>query len=354
MTKAIDYYSKFDKWDKKCKNILMINSGVMVLSKNHSNLFDSTNYILKSVGFIDQAYISYQICRQNINIYDITDTYNYCGSQIDKCMLNKNTEQAMYDRISMFHVTSIVQDRRKMILEKIVKRFEKKIAVVSAYFKIDINKLDECKPIEKIPGFDYIMYVDKEYEEITKLKNIWDIRTIELPYNKGVYYTKHVKWLTHLLCPEYDYIIWVDCFYSPTNNTVIKKYINMMQENNIPIAMRTQNIKSVSDDIKWCILHKRITNDMKDIICNKLKENDFIPDNPCQTFWSSAVIKDNKDIRIHKMANELMELILNSGYRDQHWLPYLISKYKIPYKIINNQDNIIKTSGVYFSKNYLD
>jgi len=229
----------------------------------------------------------------------------------------------------------------------------KKVAIVSAYFKIEMNKIDECKPIEKIPGFDYIMFVDKEYDEITKLKNIWYIRTIELPYNKGVYYTKHIKWLTHLLCPEYDYIIWVDCFYSPTNPTKIKKYIDMMQEKNIPIAMRTQPLKSIMDDIKWCISNKRITNDMKDIICKKLRENNFSPDKPCQTFWSSTVIKDNKDTRLHDMAKELMDLILNSGYRDQHWLPYLISKYMIPYKIITPDDNIIETSGKYFSKNYI-
>jgi len=231
---------------------------------------------------------------------------------------------------------------------------EKKIAVVSAYFKIEMKKIDECKPIEKIPGFDYIMFVDKNYEEISKLKGIWDIRTIELPYNKGVYYTKHIKWLTHLLCPEYDYIIWVDCFHSPTNSSEIKKYIDMMQKQNIPIAMRTQSFKSVIEDIDWCISKKRITNDMKDTICKKLKENNFSPDEPCQTFWSSAVIKDNKDTRIHEMAKELMELILNSGYRDQHWLPYLLSKYKISYKIINKEYGIFNMSGVYFSKNYLE
>ena len=230
---------------------------------------------------------------------------------------------------------------------------EKKVAVVSAYFKIEMDKLDECKPIDKIPGFDYIMFVDKQYEEINQLKNIWDIRTIELPYNKGVYYTKHIKWLTHLLCPEYDYIIWVDCFHSPTNPTNIKKYIDTMQETKIPIAMRTQQFKSVKEDINWCISKKRITNDMKDIICKKLRDNNFSPDNPCQTFWSSAVIKDNKDTRLHDMAKELMELILESGYRDQHWLPYLISKYKIPYKIINKENAIFKVSGVYFSKNYI-
>ena len=102
MANAIKYYSQFDKWDKNSKNILMINSGVMVLSKNHSSLFDSSNYILKSFGFIDQAFISYQICRQGINMYDITDRYNYCGSQIDKCILNKNIYIFIISKIFYF------------------------------------------------------------------------------------------------------------------------------------------------------------------------------------------------------------------------------------------------------------
>jgi hypothetical protein len=71
-------------------------------------------------------------------------------------------------------------------------------------------------------------------------------------------------------------------------------------------------------------------------------------------FLASPILSlDNKDIRLHDMAKELMELILESGYRDQHWLPYLLSKYKIPYKIITKENAIFKVSGVYFSKNYI-
>jgi len=125
MREVINHYSQYDKWDKNSKNILMINSGVMVLSKIHFSLFDTSKYVLKNFGFTDQAYISYQICRQIINVYDINNTYNYVGSQIMRSMTNKIRENAMYETIHIFHVTSFIKDR-KFILKKLIKRFEEK------------------------------------------------------------------------------------------------------------------------------------------------------------------------------------------------------------------------------------
>ncbi len=82
----IKYYRQFDKSKIAVKNNpLMINSGVMILSKIHRPIFDSSNYILKSWscgGCGDQAFLSYRIIKDKIPVFDITNKNNYCGSQM--------------------------------------------------------------------------------------------------------------------------------------------------------------------------------------------------------------------------------------------------------------------------------
>lgn len=126
MINAMNYYSNFDNWTNYPKDPIMINSGVLVLSKNHYNIFDSSNYILKNFGFNDQEFISYKICKMNINIHDIGNENNFVGSQIQNHIQNKELAEKLYKNILIFHVTSGTGLRIK-ILEKLVNRFEKNI-----------------------------------------------------------------------------------------------------------------------------------------------------------------------------------------------------------------------------------
>lgn len=98
MELAINHYNQFD--DKNItvpNNPIMVNSGVLVLSKIHRPLFDSSRYQLKSWGFSDQAFLSYRIIRDNIPVFDLTNKNNYTGSQLKK---------EIPDDIEIFHVTS--------------------------------------------------------------------------------------------------------------------------------------------------------------------------------------------------------------------------------------------------------
>ena len=79
MKLAINHYNQFDEQNIQVPdNPLMVNSGVMVLSKIHRPLFDISKYKLKSWGFSDQAFLSYRIIRDNPPVFDLT---------------NKNTER---------------------------------------------------------------------------------------------------------------------------------------------------------------------------------------------------------------------------------------------------------------------
>jgi GR25 family glycosyltransferase involved in LPS biosynthesis len=224
-----------------------------------------------------------------------------------------------------------------------------KIAVVSCLFTIEIDKLDNLGLFDKIKEIDYILYTNNINNELLDtVRHLWDIREIKLPYKNGVYYTKYVKWLTHLYLPEYDYIIWVDSFISPKEE--ILNYINYMDDNNIIIAMRTQKFNNVYCDINWCSNNKRITGEMKDSIIEYLNKNNFDVNEQSDTFWSSAMIKNNISSQLQLLSMEIFHLIVNVGYRDQHWLPYLFNKYNIQYEIINK--NLFINSGIQCPKNH--
>ncbi len=117
MNHSIKYYRQFDKSKIAVKNNpLMINSGVMVLSKIHRPIFDSSNYILKTLGFADQAFLSYRIIKDKIPVFDITNKYNYCGSQMIQKIPND---------IDMFHTTRGAGsfDERENLLKILSKKY---------------------------------------------------------------------------------------------------------------------------------------------------------------------------------------------------------------------------------------
>jgi len=118
MQHAIKHYRKFDKNPKiPTDNPLMINSGVMVLSKKHRPIFNSSRYILKSWGFSDQAFLSYRIIKDKIPVFDITNKNNYVGSQ---------TKQKIPNDVEIFHITGGggSESQRENLLKKLSKKYK--------------------------------------------------------------------------------------------------------------------------------------------------------------------------------------------------------------------------------------
>ena len=91
-----------------------------------------------------------------------------------------------------------------------------RVVVVSALFMTDKPKMDESGPLDPVDDWDYILFTnDRSTLVDSKVDPRWEIREVECIFEYGVYMTKHIKWMTHEYLPEYDVVIWVDCFYSP-------------------------------------------------------------------------------------------------------------------------------------------
>ena len=117
---AYNYYSKQEHNNNLTysPDFVMINTGVMVLSKCHKYLFNTDNYTLDFLSFGDQCFISYQINKNNSELFDIGTKYNTVGSVLlqNRRKLHKliNTDKHM-----IFHVTKGSGNYRENILKKL-------------------------------------------------------------------------------------------------------------------------------------------------------------------------------------------------------------------------------------------
>ena len=226
-----------------------------------------------------------------------------------------------------------------------------KIAVVSAIFLIDKDEMDISGDFKKISNWDYILFTNDKTK--IKVSQNWDIREIISPFKNGVLATKHVKWLTHKYLPYYDIIIWVDSFISPNNKKefFFEHIIRNVSMSTPPIIMRTQKFNTVRDDINWCLKNNRINTEISENIIKKLDSMGFSVDETVQTYWSSAIIKCNTNITLQKMAEELFYLLESVGYRDQHWLPYLLKKHNLSCEILEDKD-LFEITGAVIKANH--
>jgi len=226
-----------------------------------------------------------------------------------------------------------------------------KIAVVTAMFLIEFPELDTLSSnFEKCDNYDYYVFTN-DRTIVEKITNDWNIIEIDCSnQTKGVYLTKRVKWLTHEYLPDYDVIIWVDSFIVPDNleinhiNSIIHHCLD--ENTNIPIYMRTQKFKCINDDIKWCLNNHRIDRNMSTKIIDYIENTEqFSVLKKVQTYWSSAIIKNNKNQNLINMSIELYNYITNVCYRDQHILPVLFKKYNIKCNIIPKEKLIFINKG---------
>lgn len=205
---------------------------------------------------------------------------------------------------------------------------KQRIAVVTSALSDEKSKTDDLNTeIFKVKDWDYFVFSNKDL----KATEPYQVVKVDITnFKSSLHATKHVKWQTHKYLPDYDIIIWLDAFmkFDEKNVNEIKNQIKKVSPA-CPILMRTQSFKSVDEDILWCLTNKRINDKTANSIRKYLEDNKFPATKQCQTFWSSAVIRLNKDAKLKECFENLFDLVNTVGFRDQHWLPFLLNKHKI-------------------------
>jgi hypothetical protein len=306
------------------------------------------NKLTSSINYGLGYKLKFLIDKDLQNIYNLENAYVY---EYDDNSLINIFQQSLTDfnkPIEKLIIKPIEKPIEKLIIKPIekpidnefkdnikiptllLKQTNNKIAVITASF----GNTDEFGNITTHDEFDYYFFTDN----ISKCTNpkITVIYIDISQFPTSLLATKHVKWKTHLYLPNYNYIIWVDVFITHTSNNIIDiKNLCISKK----FSLRTQKFTCVNDDIEWCLKNNRIDHKIANNTISYLKQKSFDVFAKSRTYWTSAMIKDNKDINLQNMCDELYYLLETICYRDQQWLPYLFEKYNI--------DNYIMKSGYF-------
>lgn len=114
---ALQYYDVDPNISKN--NYIWFNSGVILASKCHLNLFKIPNKnIIKIGNYLDQSIFNINRYKYNIPAYDIGLSFNYLGTRISEGIPYKIDD---VDNIFFYHVTRAFRSgQRKAIIRKIL------------------------------------------------------------------------------------------------------------------------------------------------------------------------------------------------------------------------------------------
>lgn len=206
-----------------------------------------------------------------------------------------------------------------------------KVAAVTCHFNFSGPTDQFVGPLTKVKEWDHFLFTNDKDSVTSDLYSVVEVDVSS--FANGSCATKYYKWMTHLVLPDYDKIIWTDCHWSYSNINYIKHLINYCDDS---IILNRSGATRVVSDVDWCVVNDRISKHMREEILSKLSQLEFDCLNQTQMFVTNCMIKNNKCDRLQFMSTELHDLICNVCYRDQPWLPYLFQKYQIQYQLLSD------------------
>lgn len=193
-------------------------------------------------------------------------------------------------------------------------------AVISAVFSSTMRGYDIPYVKNKLEGFDYILFTNIP-ELINNQNDGWTKIDFDLINGHPIYTAKYCKWMCHKLLLNYDYIIWVDGYCTPN-----------IKYNWIELIDKTEDIMLNKHPHNYCIYKECINivrcrkdtyKNMKRVL-NYLKKKGMPANNGL--FATGILIRNLKNGKINKMAEELFDLLCAYTYRDQAFLTYVFWK----------------------------
>ena len=242
------------------------------------------------------------------------------GTEVDVCVASGAGE-----RTSEETLVSIITDSTKNGSTEPIKK-----AVVTAAFLIEKSKCDSIGKLERIDGWDYIMFTNDSSKVVAPG---WDIRQIDPPFSKGVYCAKYVKWMTHLYLPEYDIIMWIDGFAMPNprkKDALDSIAIKLAGDPySLPIILRKHPyLTTVESELNECIRLKKIDETMKTTVLSHFKDTGYDVSTK-SLYWTEYIIKNNRSTIMREFSTEMFSLLMNLCYRDQVCFPYMLWKFGV-------------------------
>lgn len=206
----------------------------------------------------------------------------------------------------------------------------KRIRVISAAFGSDKKELDVVAPlIYKDYQIDQVFYNDQNYE--SRAHSL-------VPRLKGKI-PKMMEWLAH---PGYNYYLWVDSKFSLLENCM-EKMLEPLEHGDTDLLLFGHiERNSISEEMEFMIdkmkngseyvLSRYEGEVLEKQLHTYLAEEGFIDDQlfNCGIFSYTSKLVENRNYNV--MTDWLLHCVLYN-IQDQLWLPYLLHKHQVKYKV---------------------
>lgn len=227
-----------------------------------------------------------------------------------------------------------------------------KRAFYTALFVLGDNPSDLIGRFTKIPNWDYILFTNKEPSFFGECD--WEIRQV-IPYNEKypTISNKHVKWMTHLYLPEYEYTIYIDAYMSPNENGDFDEILNKLdQETIIPFYTFEHPVRDCIYDACGAVVRCK-----KDVPINVNKVLELLIEEkmPRQYGLYELCMMAKKPMNevVKTLSSHVFYQVINYSHRDQLGFTYILWKMGLP-KLTCLDRSLFKRTGSIISHQYVD
>lgn len=233
----------------------------------------------------------------------------------------------------------------------------KRICFYTAIFSTTSRPIDKPVKFERMGGIDYILFTN--YDPITFVDSSWTIiKQIPHLFTNPILSAKTVKWSSHKYLPEYDIVIWMDSFLSPSKQkmNIWHSHLKLIQESDVDfIICKHPERKCMYDEINACI---KLGKDKRENINVNLSliTNDHYPKND-GLFATWVFMRKNHAPHLNTILDKMVKIMYNASHRDQLIMNYMFWKHKfIKYKLMDLKSLTAHTGikGTHTYGNYLN
>ena len=181
-------------------------------------------------------------------------------------------------------------------------------------------------------NIDYYLFTDKDIS----VDNFKVIKIKKIDVNDCTRSARFIKICGHDVLKNYDYLIWMDCRFSPkfTNGKkMIKEHL--INHNCSIVFFKHYKRNCVYQEAVEIINNKKDYTQLVNKQIQTYKNNNYPENNGL--FETGFFIRNNKDSEIKNLMDNWWKEIQHFSRRDQLSINYLVWKYDIKYSIMKKQ-----------------
>jgi hypothetical protein len=176
------------------------------------------------------------------------------------------------------------------------------------------QRIDELGSVDRIPGWDYICFTNQPYQKA----NGWTILPVEYTGKYPALEAKRYKWLSHEYLLDYDVVVWVDAYITPTLSMrhKLKEWILTMKEKRLYSLHRPHDTrKCIWDECDAVVKSRRDTEQNVNKV-RKLLNKHSMPKG-WGLFDTNILLRFHKHQIVQELGEAIFKHLSTMSIRDQ-------------------------------------